>query len=32
MASLIAKKLSKLPIGTQVEVTYGDRSRNYYGQ
>ena len=24
MASLIAKKLSKLPIGTHIEVTYGD--------
>ena len=29
MASLIAKKLSKLPIGTQVEVTYGDGASHH---
>ena len=29
MASLIAKKLSKLPIGTHVEVTYGDGASHH---
>ena len=29
MANLIAKKLSKLPIGTQVEVTYGDGASHH---
>lgn len=29
MASLIAKKLSKLPIGTHVELTYGDGASHH---
>ena len=29
MASLIAKRLSKLPIGTHVELTYGDGSSHH---